>query len=267
MTLYDADMCFGRAVVYKTASSNLSIYIFQGNSPDFPNKRCWVEGHAGIGEKSWGVGNVNSQSNWVMLVGPCPVPHWPFSKWAPGWLTLQSHLGTLSALPPFGAAERLQQHSPSFGSFVTAFWCLAWFFFSFCAKPSLPFPWVKVEFSVLWSKITPFQKEAHSYSCSSLRFILTHFFEVSSTEFWLLNYHPFNYLMPVYHDVCTTKEKQLSVTQNIIYHLFLVCQRAVTGDDDKNINICWSRRKVLLLLHFLRFQKPSSQRHWDQILC
>lgn len=173
----------------------------------------------------------------------------------------------LVCLPSLGAAERLQQHSPSFGSFITAFWCLAWFFFSFYAKPSLPFPWVKVEFSVLWSKITPFQKEAHSYSCSSLRFILTHFFW--SFFNWVLTsqLHAFNYLMPVYHDVCTTKEKQLSVTQNIIYHLFLVYQRAVTGDDDKNINICWSWRKVLLLLHFLRFQKPSSQRHWDRILC
>lgn len=39
-TLYDADMSFGHVVAYKTASSNLSVYIFQGNSPDFPNKRC-----------------------------------------------------------------------------------------------------------------------------------------------------------------------------------------------------------------------------------
>lgn len=62
-TLYDADMSFGHAAAYKTASSNLSVYIFQGNSPDFPNKRCRVEGHTGIGEKSQGVGNVNSQSS------------------------------------------------------------------------------------------------------------------------------------------------------------------------------------------------------------
>lgn len=138
MTLYDADMGFGCAVVYKTASSNLSIYIFQGNSPNFPNKKCWVEGHAGIREESQGVGNVNSQSNWVMLVGPCPVPHWPFSKWTLGWLTLQSHLGTLSALPPCGAAERLQWQSPSFGSFITAFWCLSFGVFFQLLRKSIP---------------------------------------------------------------------------------------------------------------------------------
>lgn len=53
---WHADMGFGHAVVYKTSSSNLSIYIFQGNSPDFPNKKCWVEGHAGIREKKPGCG-------------------------------------------------------------------------------------------------------------------------------------------------------------------------------------------------------------------
>lgn len=109
-------------VAYKTASSNLSVYIFQGNSPDFPNKRCWVEGHTGIGEKSQGVGNVNSQSSWVMPAGPCSIPCWPFCKRTLAWLTLQSHLHTLSALPPFGAAGSLQWQSPSFGSFITASW-------------------------------------------------------------------------------------------------------------------------------------------------
>lgn len=63
MTLYDADMGFGSALIYKTASSNLSIYIFQGNSPDFPNKNVEWKDMAGIGEKRRGVGNVNSQSN------------------------------------------------------------------------------------------------------------------------------------------------------------------------------------------------------------
>lgn len=52
----------------------------------------------------------------------------------------------------------------------------------------------------------------------------------------------------------------------MIYHLFIICLRAINSDDCKNI-ICLSRRKVLVLLHFLGFQKSSSQRHWDQILC
>lgn len=163
-TLWDIVCCWHElwhAVAYKTTSRNLSVYIFQGNRPDFPNKRCWVEGHTGIGEKSQGVGNVNSQSSWVMPAGPCSIPQWPFCKWTPAWLTQHSHLHTLPALPPLGAAESLQWQPPSFSSFLTAIWYLALGFFQLLCITSLSFPWVKVEFSIMWCKTAPFQKEAN----------------------------------------------------------------------------------------------------------
>lgn len=75
-------------------------YTFSNKIVQISSRKCRVEGRAGTAEKSWSGENVNSQSNWLILVGPCPIPHWPFRKWTMGWVILQSHLVTSSFLPP-----------------------------------------------------------------------------------------------------------------------------------------------------------------------